>query len=94
MTVSMRNATLIEQAKHQADHGEYNGAWSTYRDLRESLNEDHYDAERIATLDETERAAETSFRAGRVGFESELYTLLFIAQRLVGDAETGLERQR
>lgn len=51
------------------------------------VNEADHDARTLRMLDEAERAAETSFRAGTVGFESQMRTLLFVAQRLVKSTE-------
>lgn len=89
MSVSTREATLIKQAKHQVEYGEYDGAWATYRDFRASLDEEDCDARTLQVLDEAERAANASFRTGAVGFESEMHTLLFLAQRVIADSETG-----
>lgn len=74
---------MIEQARLQAESGAYDEAWSTYREFRDSLDGTDYDAKTLELLDEAERAAESSLRRGAVGFESDIETLLFLAQRLV-----------
>lgn len=88
MSIGVRGATSIEEARHQVDHGEYDGAWSTYLEFRDKLDEDAHDDRRLRMLVEAERAAESSLQTGTVGFESEMRTLLFVARRLVEDAET------
>lgn len=88
MSIGIQGATLIEQANQQVDCGEYNGAWSTYCEFRESLDEDEYEAGALQMLVDAERAADMSFRTGAVGFESEMRTLLFVAGRLVERVET------
>lgn len=88
MSIGVQGATSIEEARHQVDHGEYDGAWSTYLEFRDELDEDAHDDRRLRMLEEAERAAESSLRTGTVGFESEMRTLLFVARRLVEDAET------
>lgn len=87
MSIAVPDAELIEQANLQVDYAEYDGAWSTYRGFRESLDEADHDAKTLRVLDEAERAAEASFRAGSVGFESQMRTLLFVARRLVRRTE-------
>lgn len=89
MSVSTRTAMLVEEVVQQVDRGEYADAWATYREFRESLNEEEYDARTLQVLDEAERAAETSFRTGAVDFESEMHTLKFVVRRMVRDSETG-----
>lgn len=69
MSIAVSGAKLIEEAELQVNHAEYDGAWSTYREFRESVGEADHDARTLRMLDEAERAAETSFRAGAVGFE-------------------------
>ena len=83
MSIGIQGSTLIEQAIQQVDCGEYNGAWSTYCDFRESLDENEYETGSLRMLEEAEQAADMSFRTGAVGFESEMRTLLFVAGRLV-----------
>lgn len=87
MSITVSGAKLIEEAELQVNHAEYDGAWSTYHEFRESVNDADHDARTLRVLDEAERAAETSFRAGAVGFESQMRTLLFAARRLVESAE-------
>lgn len=79
MSIAVPDAKLIEQARLQMDCGEYEGAWSTYCEFRESLDEADHGVETLGVLDEAERAAEASFRTGAVGFESQMRTLLFVA---------------
>lgn len=87
MSIAVSGAKLIEEAELQVNHAEYDGAWSTYREFRESVNDADHDARTLRVLDEAERAANASFRAGTVGFESQMRTLLFAARRLVEAAE-------
>lgn len=88
MSIGIQGATLIEQANQQVDCGEYDDAWSTYCEFRDSLNEDDYEAGALRMLEDAERAADMSFRTGAVGFESQMRTLLFVAGRLVERVET------
>lgn len=87
MSIAVPDAELIEQARLLVDCAEYDGAWSTYREFRESLDEADHDVKTLQLLDEAERAAEASFRTGAVGFESQMRTLLFVARRLVRSVE-------
>lgn len=87
MNIGVQHTVTLEQVMRQIDAGEYRGALSTYREFREALVERRYEPDRIRTLDDAERAARDSFRSGTVSFESELYTLVFVARRLVREAE-------
>ncbi len=82
MSVKAPQAMLVEQAAQQTDRADYDTAWGTYREFRKSLDDDECDAETLRVLNEAERAAEESFRTGRVGFESDMNTLLYVARRV------------
>lgn len=87
MSIAVPDAKLIEEAELQVNEAEYAGAWSTYREFRESVDDADHDERTLRVLDEAERAAEASFRTGAVGFESRMRTLLFVARRLAEAAE-------
>lgn len=86
MSVKAPEAMLVEQATHQTDRADYDNAWETYREFRESLDDGECTAGTLRVLNEAERTAEESFRAGRVGFESDMNTLLYIARRAMVEA--------
>lgn len=94
MNAETPETTFVDRAVRQTDPGNYDHAWDAYHEFRESLDDREYATGTIQTLNQAERTAEESFRAGRVGFESDMNTLLYIARRVVVGSETTPEASR